>query len=476
MLRCSHFQPAESTDEQDVLDVQKLRPKKDPFPCVIYCHGNAGSRVDALPLLPILLPHGVSVCSFDFSGAGQSEGQYLSLGYFEREDLRTVVEFLKSSQRVSRIGLWGHSMGASSCLLYAGDGANESVCAMVLDSPFSSLEAVIAETAASGKQKLSESGMVPGIRLMPDMLIPMAVAAIRRSILSRASFDIKEVNPLNKCGEILVPAIFGHGEDDDMVAPYHSQRLHDAYGGNTTLLRFSGAHNSQRSDLFLGTVTAFLLALLRPSNEPHPAEGLLYPQPSKLRGLLGRPALAESCRFTAGKGFQSAGVDACGERCSHRGRTAGNLAQLVKLCCVCNAAIRPPRRPVSRRYRVVSPPTSPPPTDAAHAEDGGAGEAGGGEAREGAGGVEDGERTGHGGGDSGGAGGRGRGDEGVVDAGLRRGGGGAGVRVLPSGMRVVGREGGRAAAGPVDHGGADGGGEAAQLVAGDGGVLRESTS
>ena len=109
MLRCSHFQPAESTDEQDVLDVQKLRPKKDPFPCVIYCHGNAGSRVDALPLLPILLPHGVSVCSFDFSGAGQSEGQYLSLGYFEREDLRTVVEFLKSSQRVSRIGLWGHS-------------------------------------------------------------------------------------------------------------------------------------------------------------------------------------------------------------------------------------------------------------------------------------------------------------------------------------------------------------------------------
>jgi hypothetical protein len=236
---------------------------------------------------------------------------------------------------------------------------------MVLDSPFSSLEAVIAETAASGKQKLSESGMVPGIKLMPDMLIPMAVAAIRRSILSRAAFDIKDVTPLLKCGEILVPAIFGHGEDDDMIAPYHSQRLHDAYGGNTTLVRFSGAHNSQRGDLFMGTVTAFLLALLRPSNEAHPAEGLLYPQPSKLRGLLGRPAQAESSRFTAGKGFQSAGVDVGGERCSHRGRTAGNLAQLVKLCCLCNPAIRPPPRAVSRRYRVVTPPPSPPLSHAA---------------------------------------------------------------------------------------------------------------
>ena len=356
-MKCSHFQPAESTDLNDE-DVHKFRPKSDPFPCVIYCHGNAGSRVDALPLLPILLPQGVSVCCFDFAGAGQSEGQFLSLGYFEREDLRTVIEFLKSSQRISRIGLWGHSMGASSCLLYAADGANDAVCAMVCDSPFSSLEAVIAETAASGKQRLSESG-VPGIRLMPDMLIPMAVAAIRRSILSQATFDIREVNPLNKCGATLIPVLFGHGEDDDMVAPYHSQRLHDAYGGNTTLIRFAGSHNSERGDLFLGTVTAFLMALLRPTDDAHPAEALLYAQPSTLRGLMGRPAHAESCRFTAGKGFQSAGVDVGGERCSHRGRTAGNLALLVKLCCLCNPAIRPPPRRVARRYRVLSPPSSP---------------------------------------------------------------------------------------------------------------------
>ena len=359
VLRCSHFQPAEYLENDETDDIQKLRPKSDPFPCVIYCHGNAGSRVDALPLLPVFLPHGISVCSFDFAGAGQSEGQYLSLGHFEKEDLRTVIEFLMSSKRVSRIGLWAHSMGASSCLLYAADGANDAVSAMVLDSPFSSLEAVIAETAASGKQKLSESGMVPGMKLMPDMLIPMAVAAIRRSILSQASFDIKEVSPINKCGTILIPAVFGHGEDDDMVAPYHSQRLHDAYGGNTTLLRFAGSHNSQRGDLFMCTATAFVLALLRPSDQPHPAQGLLYPQPSKLRGLMGRPATAESSRFTAGKGFQSAGVDAGGERCSHRGRTAGNLALLVKLCCLCNPAIRPPPRAVARRYRIVSPPASP---------------------------------------------------------------------------------------------------------------------
>jgi hypothetical protein len=242
---------------------------------------------------------------------------------------------------------------------------------MILDSPFSSLEAVIAETAASGKQKLSESGIAPGIKLMPDLLIPVAVAAIRRSILSRAAFDIRNVNPLARCGGTLIPAVFGHGEDDDMVAPYHSQRLHAAYGGNTTLLRFAGTHNSERGDTFVGTATAFLAALLRPTDEAHPAEGLLYAQPSALRGLLGRPALAESCRFTAGRGFQSAGAGAGGERCSHRGRTAGNLAQLVRLCCLCNPAIRPAPRPLARRYRLFTAPELSAAAVKTHSDDGG---------------------------------------------------------------------------------------------------------
>ena len=141
VLKCSHFQPAEPVDPS-VDDITNLRPKSEPFPCLIYCHGNAGSRVDCLPLVPLVLPQGISICSFDFSGAGQSEGQFLSLGFFERDDLRTVVDFLRNSRRVSRIGLWGHSMGASSCLMYAADGADEAVCAMILDSPFSSLDSI----------------------------------------------------------------------------------------------------------------------------------------------------------------------------------------------------------------------------------------------------------------------------------------------------------------------------------------------
>jgi hypothetical protein len=50
-LRCSHFRPYTRPGEP-----------VESAPCVVYCHGNAGSRVDALMTLHALLPYGISVC------------------------------------------------------------------------------------------------------------------------------------------------------------------------------------------------------------------------------------------------------------------------------------------------------------------------------------------------------------------------------------------------------------------------------
>lgn len=49
-------------------------------PCVIYLHGNCGSRCDANDAVKLLLPQGIAVCCFDFSGSGYSEGDHISLG------------------------------------------------------------------------------------------------------------------------------------------------------------------------------------------------------------------------------------------------------------------------------------------------------------------------------------------------------------------------------------------------------------
>lgn len=90
----------------------------------------------------------MSVFCFDFAGCGMSEGEYVSLGYHESDDLEIVVDYLrKLPGRVSTIGLWGRSMGAVTALMYAEK--DLSIGGMVLDSPFSDLKVLVKDLAKS---------------------------------------------------------------------------------------------------------------------------------------------------------------------------------------------------------------------------------------------------------------------------------------------------------------------------------------
>jgi alpha-beta hydrolase superfamily lysophospholipase len=88
----------------------------------------------------------ITVFSFDFSGCGHSEGDWVTLGYKEQDDLQTVIDYLRSTCSVSLIGLWGRSMGAVTSIFYT---AKEpaAIAAMVLDSPFSNLNKLSLELA-----------------------------------------------------------------------------------------------------------------------------------------------------------------------------------------------------------------------------------------------------------------------------------------------------------------------------------------
>lgn len=78
-----------------------------------------------------------------------SEGDYISLGYFESMDVKTVVNFLRCTMMVSTISLWGRSMGAASILRYAA--MDDQISALVVDSPFSTLQQLCRDIASSYK-------------------------------------------------------------------------------------------------------------------------------------------------------------------------------------------------------------------------------------------------------------------------------------------------------------------------------------
>lgn len=62
----------------------------------------------------------------------------MTFGGNETEDVRCVISYLRNNLRISKIGLWGRSMGAVTALLYAY--IDSSICCLVLDSPFCDLQ------------------------------------------------------------------------------------------------------------------------------------------------------------------------------------------------------------------------------------------------------------------------------------------------------------------------------------------------
>jgi hypothetical protein len=84
-LQCSHWEPYDEEREYERL------------PVVIYLHGNSSSRAEATSEAKYLLPMNITLFAFDFAGCGKSEGEYISLGWYEREDVECVVDFLRKS-------------------------------------------------------------------------------------------------------------------------------------------------------------------------------------------------------------------------------------------------------------------------------------------------------------------------------------------------------------------------------------------
>lgn len=242
-LKCSYYKPS-------------MRGTPTELPCVVYCHCNSGSRVDANEVVGMLVPQGIAVFALDFAGSGNSDGEHVTLGVDEVDDVEVVVAWLREKKKASHIGMWGRSMGAVVCLLYGK--RDPTIAGIVLDSPFASLVSLMEELAASHK-------------LLTGFLTKPLISILRRSIRKRANFDILKANPLKAVSSSFIPALFGHGKEDDFVAFKHSERLYEAYAGDKNLISFDGGHNSPRPDFFHTSVLIFFMNVLGPLSAGSPS-------------------------------------------------------------------------------------------------------------------------------------------------------------------------------------------------------------
>lgn len=254
-------------NDYDVLDFQgnilKLsfiepipenRPS-DKMPVVIYLHENCASRIQALgnKILKIcLLKHNINLCCFDFAGSGLSEGQYISLGYHEKNQVKNVVDFIERLSGVGNIGLWGRSMGAATTLLYAPN--DKRIKCIVVDSPFSDFRKLAKEIC---KNNVNFS--------IPSFLIEGAISIIGSTVKSKNGMDINDIKPINSVKKCSVPALFLHAVDDTFVNYEHSEALFKNYSGEIKKLKgIKGGHNGIRPREIMEEIGEFFAEYLIP--------------------------------------------------------------------------------------------------------------------------------------------------------------------------------------------------------------------
>ncbi len=114
---------------------------------VIFAHGYGDVRtqekISVLKLARRLTSEGYNVLLFDFRGSGQSEGDFVTIGQFEKDDLLSAAQFAKAEMGSERVSIIGWSMGAVTSILAMVE--SDDIQVVIADSPFADLRAYLEE-------------------------------------------------------------------------------------------------------------------------------------------------------------------------------------------------------------------------------------------------------------------------------------------------------------------------------------------
>lgn len=234
-------------DQGYILKGSFIEPEEDSrpspeMPVVIYLHGNSSSRLEGLKMLENLLSIDINLFVFDFAGSGLSEGEYISLGYHESNDLKAVIDFLENLPGVGKIGLWGRSMGAATAMIYAH--RDERVSCICMDSPFADFD------------RLARELCLKQVKL-PNFVISAALSIVKGTIKKKNGLDISKLRPIDSAPKTGIPAIFIHALKDELININHSIELSEQYNGPKSLNSCKGGHNSIRPKQIIKRILKF---------------------------------------------------------------------------------------------------------------------------------------------------------------------------------------------------------------------------
>ena len=197
---------------------------------VIFCHGHAGSMDPDVIYAPWFHEAGFNVLMFDFRAHGRSDGDRVSIGYFERQDLLGAIDYLRE-RGIVEVGVLGFSMGGVVGLITAP--RSEAIRAIISDGGFARLESAMLGWAR-------EQVELPRWLVLPLARLVIAVAGWRLGVHLPEADPVRWVNRTSPR-----PVFFIHGDLDPYVTIADVESLYAAAGEPKELWRVPEAGHRQ---------------------------------------------------------------------------------------------------------------------------------------------------------------------------------------------------------------------------------------
>lgn len=193
----------------------------------ILCHGFTWAKYGCLIYAEIYLRLGFKVLIYDHRNHGLSGKAYTSMGYYEKFDLKKIVDwcFRKYGENLKLV-THGESMGAATALMHLG-----------IDDR---VQCVIADCGYSDLKELLRYQMRQFYHL-PRLLIPI------ESLITflRAGFWYREVSPIQIVSQTDKPILFIHGKQDCFVPTDMAKQMYTCKRRNKAIYLVAGAEHAQ---------------------------------------------------------------------------------------------------------------------------------------------------------------------------------------------------------------------------------------
>ncbi len=179
---------------------------------VIILHGYHSNPDSVISIGKHFSEKGYNVLIPSMRASNESDGEYIGMGWLDKEDLKCWINLIIEQNKDAQIVLHGSSMGAATVLMASGDGLPGNVKAIIEDSAYTSVWDIFA----------SEAKARFNLPSFPVLNMFKVVASMR------AKYDIKEASALEQVKKATIPILFIHGNKDDFVPEYMCEELYKA--------------------------------------------------------------------------------------------------------------------------------------------------------------------------------------------------------------------------------------------------------